>query len=61
MTDVPASSAKIEAARAPISDSKMLAQVEQWMAMIREINRAERADLVPASTRLDHLLATATD
>jgi hypothetical protein len=61
MTDASASSAGTEAVRAPISDLKMLAQVEQWMAMIREINRAERADFESASARLAQLLAPVAD
>ena len=44
-----------------ISDLKMLAQVEQWMATIREIGRAERADFESATQRLEHLLTPATE
>ena len=40
-----------------ISDLQMLAQVEQWMAAIREIYREERAEMESASARLEHLLA----
>jgi hypothetical protein len=39
------------------SDLQMLAQVEQWMAEIREIGREERAEIESASARLEHLLA----
>jgi hypothetical protein len=31
-------------------DLRMLAQVEQWMATIREIDREERAKIEPASS-----------
>jgi hypothetical protein len=37
-------------------DLRMLAQVEQWMATIREIDREERAKIEPASSRLERLL-----
>ncbi len=47
-------------AKAP-SDVQMLAQVEQWMAMIRELVRQERPAVHAASERLDHLLATVTE
>jgi hypothetical protein len=47
-------------AKAP-NDLEMLAQVEQWMAAIREIGREERADLESASTRLERLLAPVTE
>jgi hypothetical protein len=47
-------------AKAP-SDLEMLAQVEQWMATIREIGREERGGLESASERLAHLLASATE
>jgi hypothetical protein len=43
-------------AKAP-NDLQMLAQVEQWMATIREIGREERADFEAACARLEHLLA----
>jgi len=43
----------------PPSDLQMLAQVEQWMAEIREIGRQERAEMESASARLEHLLAPA--
>jgi hypothetical protein len=39
------------------SDLQMLAQVEQWMTAIREIDREERAGMEPASARLERLLA----
>jgi hypothetical protein len=39
------------------SDLRMLAQVEQWMATIRQIDREERAEIESASARLEHLLA----
>lgn len=41
-------------AKAP-SDLQMLAQVEQWMAAIRELGREERADLEAPGARLEHL------
>lgn len=44
-----------------ISDLQMLAQVEQWLAAIREIDREERTEMELASARLEHLLATATE
>jgi hypothetical protein len=47
-------------AKAP-NDLEMLAQVELWMATIREIGREEHADLESASDRLEHLLAPATN
>jgi hypothetical protein len=47
-------------AKAP-RDLQMLAQVEQWMATIREISRDEPADPKSASMRLERLLAPATD
>ncbi|HZC55609.1 MAG TPA: hypothetical protein VE396_06115 [Xanthobacteraceae bacterium] len=43
------------------SDLQMLAQVEQWMATIREINRDERAGMEPPSARLERLLAPAAE
>jgi hypothetical protein len=43
------------------SDLKMLAQVEQWMAAIREIGREERADFEAATKRLEHLLAPVSE
>jgi hypothetical protein len=43
------------------SDLQMLAQVEKWMATIREIDRQERAGIEPASARLEHLLAPVTE
>jgi hypothetical protein len=55
MTDTVASRAK-----AP-GDLRMLAQVEQWLATIREISREELADLDSASLRLERLLAPAPD
>jgi hypothetical protein len=39
------------------NDLQMLAQVERWMATIREIDREKRAEIGPASARLEHLLA----
>jgi hypothetical protein len=39
------------------SDLRMLAQVEQWMATIRQLDREERAEIESASARLEHLLA----
>lgn len=42
-------------AKAP-SDLQMLAQVEQWMTVIREIDREERPDVQSASKRLERLL-----
>jgi hypothetical protein len=42
-------------------DLRMLAQVEQWMATIRDIDREKRAELESASARLEHLLAPVTD
>jgi hypothetical protein len=39
-----------------VSDLQMLAQVEQWMAAIREIYREERAEMESARARLAHLL-----
>jgi hypothetical protein len=42
------------------SDLRMLAQVEQWMVTIREIDREERAEIVSAGARLEHLLAPVT-
>ncbi len=39
------------------NDLQMLAQVERWMATIREIDREKRAEIEPASARLEHLLA----
>jgi hypothetical protein len=47
-------------AKAP-NDLEMLAQVELWMATIREIGREEYADLESASDRLEHLLAPANE
>lgn len=44
-----------------VSDLKMLAQVEQWMATIREIGREENADFEAATQRLEHLLAPVTE
>lgn len=44
-----------------ISDLQMLAQVEQWMAAIREIDREDRTKMESASARLEHLLAPATE
>jgi hypothetical protein len=38
-------------------DLRMLDQVEQWMATIREIDREKRAEAEPASARLERLLA----
>ncbi len=55
MTDTIAPSARA------ISDLQMLAQVEQWMAAIREIYREERADVESASARLEDLLASVTE
>jgi hypothetical protein len=55
MTDTSAQQAK-----AP-NDLRMLAQVEQWMATIREIDREDRADIGPASARLERLLAPASE
>jgi hypothetical protein len=55
MTDTFASQSKAA------GDLRMLAQVEQWMATIREIDRDERAEIEPASARLDHLLAPVTE
>jgi hypothetical protein len=43
------------------SDLRMLAQVEQWMATIRQIDREERAEIESASARLEHLLAPVTE
>ena len=43
------------------SDLQMLAQVEQWMAAIREIGREERDEIESASARLQHLLAPVTE
>ena len=43
-------------AKAP-NDLEMLAQVEQWMVAIREIDREERGETESASLRLDRLLA----
>jgi hypothetical protein len=43
------------------SDLRMLAQVEQWMATIREIDRDKRAELESASARLEHLLTPVTE
>jgi hypothetical protein len=42
-------------------DLRMLAQVEQWMARIREIDREERAEIQSASARLEHLLAPVSE
>jgi hypothetical protein len=39
------------------NDLQMLAQVERWMATIREIDREKRAEIEPASARLERLLA----
>jgi hypothetical protein len=55
MTDTVAPQAK-----AP-SDLRMLAQVEQWMAAIREIDREERTDMRSASARLEQLLTPASE
>ncbi len=44
-----------------ISVLQMLAQVEQWMAAIREIDREERTEMELASARLEHLLAPGTE
>jgi hypothetical protein len=55
MTDTIASPVKA------ISDLQMLAQVEQWMAAIREMDREERAETESASVRLEHLLAPLTE
>jgi hypothetical protein len=44
-----------------ISDLQMLAQVEKWMAAIRELDREARAETQLASARLEHLLAPATE
>jgi hypothetical protein len=44
-----------------ISVLQMLAQVEQWMAAIREIDREERTEMESASVRLEHLLAPGTE
>ncbi len=40
-----------------VRDLQMLAQVEKWMATIREIDREQRAEIESASARLEHLLA----
>jgi hypothetical protein len=40
-------SARVASARSDASDLRMLAQVERWMAAIREINREQLAS-VPA-------------
>ena len=55
MTDTIAPSARV------ISDLQMLAQVEQWMAAIREIYHEERTDVESASARLEDLLASVTE
>ncbi len=43
--------------RACKSDLQMLAQVERWMATIRDVSREERAAIESPSARLEHLLA----
>jgi hypothetical protein len=43
------------------NDLQMLAQVERWMATIREIDREKRAEIGSASARLEHLLAPAAE
>jgi hypothetical protein len=55
MTDTFASQTKVT------SDLRMLAQVEQWMAAIRQIDREERTEIESASTRLEHLLAPVSE
>jgi hypothetical protein len=47
--------------RACKSDLQMLAQVEKWMAAIREVSREERAEIKSPSRRLEHLLAPVTE
>jgi len=47
--------------RACKSDLQMLAQVEKWMAAIREVGREERAQIKSPSDRLAHLLAPVTE
>jgi hypothetical protein len=43
------------------SDLQMLAQVEKWMATIRDIDREERSEIKSPSARLEHLLAPVTE
>jgi hypothetical protein len=47
--------------RACTSDLQMLAQVEKWMAAIREVSREERAEIKSPSQRLAHLLEPVTE
>jgi len=48
------------ASRDNAADKQTLAHVEKWLAAIREVNH-ERGDATAASTRLDRLLASATE
>jgi hypothetical protein len=41
-------------------DQRILAHVEKWMATVREVSH-DRGEAASASTRLDRLLASATE
>jgi len=48
MSESLTTSANFIASRNGAYDSRMLAQVEKWLAMIREINREQSAVKIPA-------------
>ncbi len=41
-------------------DREILAHIEKWMATVREVSH-DRGEIASASTRLDRLLAPATE